>query len=70
MPVTIKQPELEAKLSLLGRNDTVPVSKRALSHAILNAAVHAARQRRVPISFIIQELKATKAKRGEKNAKQ
>ncbi len=59
MPVTIKHPKLEAKLALLGRANPVPASKRALTLAILNAAVDAARKRGVTIGRIITELRTT-----------
>lgn len=66
MPVTIKHPELEAKLALLGRENPVPASKRAVTVSILEAAVHAARKRRVPIYRIITELKAARSPRSTK----
>lgn len=58
MAINIVKPELEAKMALLGASDGVPTSKRAVSIAILEAAVEAARKRRVSINRIIIELRA------------
>ncbi len=66
MPITVNNAELEGRIEALGKSSPVPVSKRAVVHSVLGAAVDAAYRRRISIGEVIAELNSKGSRRAKK----